>query len=116
LFRHRRLGVRRVLELGEIERNGDASVVYRWNMRNDTFVQISDLARIAEVISLYGGYTRTELQDDLNEKGEVLNWMVNHNVLEVNNSGYVIASYYKDKANVLGIVRQNKEFSPDLFN
>ncbi len=76
LFRHRRLGIRRVLEFGEITSTGDASVLYRWNMRNDTFPQISTMTKLSEMIALYGGYTYKEILDEVQEKNKVLNWMV----------------------------------------
>ena len=58
LFRHRRLGIRRVLEFGEMLSSGDVSITYRWDMRNDVFAKISELSRLNETINLYGGYSR----------------------------------------------------------
>ncbi|MDE1860437.1 MAG: CpaF family protein [Candidatus Micrarchaeota archaeon] len=115
LFRHRRLGIRRVLEFGEIERSGDATVLYRWNLRTDSFTQVSEVSRLSEVISLYGGYTRSELLDDVKEKSKVLSWMVKNKVVEVNSAGFVIANYYKDKERVMKIVNSDIPYTPELL-
>ncbi len=115
LFRHRRLGIRRVLELGEMLNSGDANVLYRWNLRNDTFAQVSNLSRLSELISLYGGYTYKELMDDITEKSMILNWMVANDVTNVNDAGNVIAQYYKNKDKVVALAKENVKYTPDLI-
>lgn len=115
LFRHRRLGIRRVLEIGEILRSGDANVLYRWNMRNDTFVQIAEMSRLTELIALYGGYTRDEIAQDLEEKSMVLDWMVRNNITGVDEAGYVVANYYKDKEKLVELVKSNARYTLDML-
>ncbi len=115
LFRHRRLGIRRVLEFGEINRNGDATVLYRWNSRQDTFMQIGEMARLADTIMLYGGYTRNEMLDEIEEKRKILEWLVKNKVFDVDATGYVIANYYKDKNSVLEIVNKDMPYSSEMF-
>lgn len=115
LFRHRRLGIRRVLEFGEMLNNGDTNVLFRWNLRNDSFAQVSNLSRLAELISLYGGYTYNELLEDVAEKSRILNWMVSNNIVDVNGAGNVIAQYYKDKDKVNALVKENIKYYPDLL-
>ncbi len=114
LFRHRRLGIRRVLEFGEMSRNGDVSINYRWDMRNDTFSQISELARLSEMITLYGGFNRAELNQSLEDKRKVMNWMVKNNVFDVDSSGFVVANYYKDRDKVMKIVDADVAYSRDV--
>ncbi len=115
LFRHRRLGIRRVLEIGEVLRSGDANVLYRWNMRNDTFVQISEMSRLMELISLYGGYTREEVEQDINEKSIILDWMVKNNITSVDESGYIVAKYYKNKDKILEFAKNDIRYTPELL-
>ncbi|MGI0141331.1 MAG: type II/IV secretion system ATPase subunit [Candidatus Micrarchaeales archaeon] len=115
LFRHRRLGMRRVLEFGEILKTGDVNVIYRWNLRSDTFIQVADLSRLAEIIMLYGGYTKSEISTDVKEKSVILEWMVANSIFDVDNVGWIVANYYKDKARVLDIVNKNTPYSPELF-
>ncbi|MDE1854782.1 MAG: CpaF family protein [Candidatus Micrarchaeota archaeon] len=115
LFRHRRLGVRRVLEFAEMLRSGDVNVIYRWDSRNDTFTQLAEAARMTETISLYGGYDRAELAQNLEEKQKVLSWMVKYNVVDVDNAGYIVSSYYRDSEKVLKIVKENQPYSKELI-
>ncbi len=115
LFRHRRLGIRRLFEFGEIEKNGEANVIYRWNLRGDSFVQVSELTRLVDTISLYSGYTKNEVIEDIGEKSKVLNWMLANDVLSVNESGSVIANYYKNRDKVMQIVNDNAKYDPKTF-
>ena len=116
LFRHRRLGIRRVLELGEMTRAGDINVLYRWDMRNDTFSQIAELARLSEMVSLYGGYTREELISNIDEKSRIMTWMVKNNVMNVDDAGYIVANYYKNKKRIVKIVDDDMPYSRDLID
>lgn len=115
LFRHRRLGIRRVLEFGEMLNSGDTNVLYRWNLRQDSFAQVANLSRLAEIISLYGGYTYNELMDDIVEKSKILNWMVANNIIDVNGAGNVVAQYYKNKEKVVALAKENVKYYPDLL-
>lgn len=115
LFRHRRLGIRRVLEWAEMLRSGDVNVVYRWDSRNDTFTQIAEIARLSETISLYGGYDRNELSGNLEEKQKILNWMVKNNVTDVDGAGYVVSSYYKNAEKVVKMATENQPYSKEAL-
>lgn len=114
-FRHRLKGIRRVLEYGEVLRSGDVNVLYKWSMRDDSFTQISEMTRLADTLVLYSGYTVKEINDDILEKVEVLNWMVKNDVMSVNDAGLVVANYYRRKSKVLDIVRNGVKFSKDIF-
>lgn len=115
LFRHRRLGIRRVLEFGEILSTGDISVTDRWDMRSDSFTQVNPLSRLSETISLYGGYTKSEIRADVAEKSKVIRWMIDNKLLDVDTSGMVVANYYKDSARIMKIVEDGAEYSKDLI-
>jgi len=115
LFRHRALGIRRVLEVGEMLHSGDASVMYRWDPRNDDFTPVNEMTRLNEILFTYGGFTTTEIQNNLDGMKEVLEWMVANNITNVNDAGFVVANYYKSKKKVLDIARDNTKYSRDIF-
>ncbi len=115
LFRHRRLGMRRVLEFGEVLKSGDVNVVYRWNIRNDTFMQVSELSRLAETIMLYGGYTRKELLQDINDKQVIIEWMNKNQVINVDEVGTVVSEYYRDAEKVLKMAKADVKYSREKF-
>jgi len=116
LFRHRRLGIRRVLEFAEMLRSGDVSVVYRWDARNDSFSQIAEIARISETISLYGGYTNEELMRSLEDRKKVLKWMVKNNVTNVDDAGYVVSSYYRAAEKVVKMTTDDVPYTRELMD
>lgn len=115
LFRHRRLSIRRVYEFGEVNQGGDVSVLERWDIRTDSFINIAEMDKLAKTIGLYSGYTMKEMNDDVEEKTRVLQWMVKNKVTPVDDAGYVVASYYKNAAKVIKAVDDDAEFTRDLF-
>lgn len=114
-FRHRTRGIRRILEFGEVLHTGDANVLYRWDMRNDVFSRISDLTRLAEVINLYGGLTKKEIEDEVVEKAKILNWMVKYGIVDVDDAGLVVANYYRNKQKVLDLVNSDVPYVRGMF-
>ncbi len=116
MFRHRRLGIRRVFEFAELLNSGDANVLTRWDIRNDKFVTLSSMTRLGSTIAMYTGYTQNEIEADLDEKEHVLDWMVENKLSTVDDAGYVVSSYYKDKERVLKAVNAHTPYNRDMFN
>ncbi|MCL4403169.1 Flp pilus assembly complex ATPase component TadA, partial [Candidatus Marsarchaeota archaeon] len=114
-FRHRARGIRRILEYSEILQNGDANVLYRWNMNTDELVQISAMTRLSEVLNMYSGLSTSDIQSEIDEKSKVLKWMVSNDVISVDDAGFVVANYYRNKSKVLDIAENNVKFSMDIF-
>jgi archaeal flagellar protein FlaI len=114
-FRHRSKSIRRILEFAEIMRTGDANTLYRWSMRNDTFNQVGDMLRLHEVIGLYGGLNMKEIEDEIAEKAKILLWMVKHDVTSVDDAAFVVSNYYKNKEKVIDIVKNDVDYSQNLF-
>jgi flagellar protein FlaI len=115
LFRHRSKGIRRMLEFGEILETGDVNVLHRWNVANDSFMQISELTRLLETLQIYGGYTKRDLTSELEEKRIIMEWMVKNNVIGMDNAGYTVSSYYKNKGKVLQLAKDDVPFSKEIF-
>jgi len=115
LFRHRRLGIRRVLEVAEMLGSGDVNVIYRWDMRNDLFSKIAEMSRLNDTLSLYGGYNQQELQQELEEKSKVLKWMSKNKIVDVDTCGYVVSTYYNNKDKILKLVNNDTLFTQDIF-
>ena len=115
LFRHRSKGIRRMLEFGEILETGDINVLYRWNILNDTFQQISELTRLLETLTLYGGYTKKAMVEELASKKVILEWMVKNDITAIDDAGLVVANYYRDSAKVLAIAKSGAPFSRAVF-
>jgi len=116
MFRNRRLGLRRVLQVGEfiLEKHGTgeesvrANVLYRWRGTDDKIAKHNESTRLFDELSLHTGFSKDEVLDELNEKQRILDWMVEKNINDLNSVGNVIAQYYKDKNIVLNAVQKNK--------
>ena len=115
MFRNRRLGVRRILEISEYipEKGGRYSikpnVLYRWNPSTNTVVKHSDSIRLFDELSLHTGLSQDEINKDLKEKQLVLDWMAKKNISDMTEVGRIIANYYSDKEEVLKIVYKEKK-------
>ncbi len=112
-FRHRRFNIRRVLEFAEVTKKGGENTLYRWDVKNDRVKGVSKMDRLVELLSLYAGMDEKEIEDDVDEKVGVLNWMVKHDYDDVDEVGDIVSSYYMDPAKVLSAVKKNQpwEFS-----
>ena len=68
------------------------------------------MSRLKDLLSLYAGMQEKEIRDDINEKTEVLNWMVKNDYDNVDQVGAVVSSYYLDPEAVLESVRKKEKW------
>jgi len=111
-FRDRRRGVRRTLEIAEVLQGEGNTIelnyLYRWDARSDSFERINDSKRLFEKLNLYTGMTNDEIKKDLKEKRDVLEWMRDNLIEDVNATGDIVGQYYKDKSKVLEKIKKGK--------
>ena len=118
MFRNRRLGVRRVLQVAEFipEKRGTeetlkANTLYRWRPGNDTIIKDSESIRLFDELSMHTGLTYSEIADELKQKKKILEWLVKFDLHNIHQVGRVMARYYLDKDEVLKMV--DKDRKPD---
>lgn len=109
-FRHRRFNIRRVLEFAEMNKKGDADVIYRWDLKTDKMKGVQRMTSLVDTLSLYSGMTSKEIEDDINEKVQVLDWMVKKGYDTVDQVGQVVSHYYMNPEEVMEAVRKGKDF------
>lgn len=109
-FRHRRFNIRRVLEFAEVTKKGDENVLYRWNVKNDKVKGISKMGRLTELLSLYAGMDEKEIEEDVDEKMGVLNWMVKNGYEGVDEVGEIVSTYYQDPARIINAAKKNNRW------
>ncbi|MFH1225256.1 MAG: ATPase, T2SS/T4P/T4SS family [Candidatus Diapherotrites archaeon] len=117
MFRNRRLGIRRILELAEFipekrsetEENIKPNVLYRWKPAKDVIEKHADSIRFFDEMSLHTGMTRSEIDKDLKSKQGVLEWMINQKIRSIEDVGAVMANYYSNEDEILGFVKQKKK-------
>ncbi len=117
MFRDRRLGVRRVFEVGEFIEEKDPTtrmvhfnpnILYRWDPKTDEIVQMvkGDIL-IYHKIGVHTGLSYEEILQDLNLKKKILDWLVEHNLHSIGDMGKVMNRYYVDMDAVIDVVNNN---------
>jgi len=108
MFRNRRLGIRKILEIAEYipQKGGEKfnispNILYRWNPVTNLITKNSESIRLFDELTLHTGLLKDELLEDLKEKETVLNWMVKENIHKIGEVGKIIANYYLDKDSII---------------
>ena len=80
--------------------------VFRWNPRKDSFEYFGK-GKVMDRIAEYRNWTDKELNEEFNNRVEVIKWMVKNKIQHYVDVGNVIAAYYKDPDKVLERVRED---------
>jgi flagellar protein FlaI len=110
MFRDRRRGIRRVLQIAEFEAEDDraeATILYRWVPEEDKLVKHSEHSRFFETISKTTGLTDEEIEQNLDSKKQVLNFMIQNKIRDLNDFGRVMNLYYTDKKGLFDAIKRN---------
>jgi archaeal flagellar protein FlaI len=118
MFRNRRLGSRRVLELSEFipERHGSGeeslkvNTLFRWKAGKDIVERQNESIRFYDELGLHTGLTRSEIDVEIADKEKILEWLINQKVAGIENVGKAIAAYYADKKAVVNMAAKNQKF------
>ena len=121
MFRDRRRNFRRAMELAEIDLNDDATeveanVLYEWQSREDEMKKQADSESVYENLKMHTGMTSEEIDENLREKEDILEWMIMNDLSEVDTVGKIIAEYYSNSDKVLDVVSNDGEPSEILNN
>jgi len=113
-FRDRRAGVRRTYQLGEFiitesENKIDvkANIMYRWKPSIDKIVPHAEGIRFFEELSRHTGFNKEEIDENLQMRKDILNWMVKHKVKGVDSVGAIMNQYYMNKETLLKYVKED---------
>ena len=110
MFRDRRKGIRRILQIAEFEATQDraeANLLYRWVPEEDKFIKHSESSRFFEDISRNTGMSQTEINKNLDEKKKIILWLIKKNIRDLNDFGRVMNLYYTDKDELIKAVNKN---------
>jgi len=109
-FRHRRFNIRRVLEFSEVQKNGAINTLYKWDVKSDKIKGVGTMNRLSSLLSLYAGMEEKEIEADVEEKKDVLDWMVKNSYEDVDKVGEIVSHYYMDPDEVLEAVRKGRKW------
>jgi flagellar protein FlaI len=110
MFRDRRKGIRRVLQIAEINMEKDSAkpnILYRWVPESDKIVRHAESTRFFEDIGRNTGLQGPELESDLKEKRELLSWLIENKVRSINQVSNVMNLYYKNRSHLLDLMHKN---------
>jgi flagellar protein FlaI len=112
-YRNRRTGQRRTFEITELTKEGEGNkpglnTLFKWQPKSDVVEPLYSSVRIKDELELFGGLTEKETQEDLTGKKDILKWMLDKDIKNVNDVGKIVAQYYLDRNVVLDAVRGNK--------
>jgi len=112
MFRDRRRNFRRVLEIAEvIEEDEDlnAHTIYDWNSQEDRFYKQDNSNELMSKLKMVTGMSQEEIDDNVDEKQMILEWMVDNDIDELEEVGRVIAEYYSGGEEVIDKIREGVE-------
>lgn len=92
---NRRNGKRRTLQIGEVTHSGDARPIMQLNVIKDTLEKINEPTTIYGTLNLYMGLSKEDTLKDIDEKIDILKWMVKNDITDINKIGLIMSKYYK---------------------
>lgn len=104
MFRDRRQGMRRVLQISEFEvgeNQASARIIYRWIPEEDRLVKHSETSRFFEDISRVTGMSQKEINENLKSKKRILEWMIKNKIRDLNSFGKITNLYYSDREKLM---------------
>ena len=94
--RNRRTGYRRVLQLAEINEQGDPHILMQLDQTKDDIKPIAAPDTILKTLNLYSGMTEQDVQEMLKNKISILKQMVKRDLKDIHQIGLIMSKYYRD--------------------
>ncbi|MCD4666477.1 hypothetical protein K8R47_01555, partial [archaeon] len=107
MYRNRRTGIRRVLQISEILKNSKPNVLMQLDMKSDKLGQANKSQRLMNELMLNTGLSQKEINIELKEKMDILKWLAKKKVNKINDIGKVVATYYTNKDIIMNFIRKN---------
>lgn len=116
MFRDRRRNIRRALEVAEVMseyHGGDsevsANVIYRWRSAEDEFEEQERSMKLYDNLQMHAGLSQSEIEQSLDDRERILEWMVMNEVNTVDEVGKLVAEFYEDSDRVIEAVEAGKD-------
>ncbi|MEE9323905.1 MAG: ATPase, T2SS/T4P/T4SS family [Candidatus Aenigmarchaeota archaeon] len=113
MHRDRRMNIRRVLEVSELIPSGgltemkiELNNIFRWIPSKDKIIEWGKSNRVWNDIKLFSGMDDDEIRKNLEEKKNILLWMVKNKIKDIDKVGRIISDYYKNPENVLKMIKK----------
>ncbi len=110
MFRDRKKGIRRVSQIAEFESSEDkasANIIYRWIPEEDKMIKHGESSRFFESINRHTGMSQKELNKNLEEKKQIILWMIKNKIRNLNDFGRLMNLYYINKDSLMTGIHKN---------
>ncbi|MCX8190028.1 MAG: type II/IV secretion system ATPase subunit [Candidatus Diapherotrites archaeon] len=117
-YRDRKTNRRRSYEICEIETGTTGAqlrinTIFKWSPRTDKWDMLNKPTKLVGNINLHTGLTEQEIAEDLDGRAHILEWMLNHNISDINQVGNIMKAFYANPEEILEAAKQNKK--PAIF-
>lgn len=109
-FRNRRTGQRRTFQVAEVLPDSRPNILMQYNAKKDKLEKVNKSKVLLETLQLYTGFTRKEVEKDIDEKIRVLKYLLKNEIRSVDGVGRVMAEYYTNRENLMNFIKHNKLF------
>lgn len=109
MFRDRRRNFRRVLEIAEVIDEGEEvnpHTIYDWESQEDSFYKEGKSKQVKSKLSKLTGMSQKDINEDIETKTEILEWMVKKGVSDLETVGRIVAEYYSNEEETLEKIRE----------
>lgn len=114
MFRDRKKNIRRAMQVAEIvaeHRGGETelnpNILYRWRSSDDEIVKQEESMSMIDQLKLHAGLSEKEIEESLQDRRDILDWMVRHEVNTVDSVGKVVAEFYGDEGVIMDAVEDD---------
>lgn len=97
--RNRRTGRRRTIEISEVKKTGEGTILMRYDFKKDELLKVKEPERIFEILKIFNGMSKEDILKDLKNKAFILKQLVEKRVVNVNDIGKIMAKYYRRRMN-----------------
>ncbi len=113
-YRDRRKNIRRTYELSEIEsgRSGkelNINTIFKWDARTDDWDSINPASNFVRQLNLHTGMTEEEIGQELQDRAEILDWMIKNKISEINEVGQVMKMFYANPKIIKEAAKKNSK-------
>jgi len=108
--RNRRTGKRKTFQIAELNNSGDPKVLMQYDEMNSNMRQINNPEKLIQTLTLFTGMSTKQIYEDIQEKVNLLKWLVNKKIFDINTIGSVMSDYYTEKTELLNKVAGNKDY------
>jgi flagellar protein FlaI len=92
--RNRRLGYRRTFQIAEVLPKGEYRILFQHDPSNDSLNKVAYPEELYRTLQLYTGLNKEDIELDLENKVELLKWLVKNDVTDINENGAFFRKYY----------------------